>query len=91
MPLPINLKDLLSSHMVVWDRLELQESWNPEETIHSLDQLGTKSVLGRRQVSWLLKLLKVINLRKKIRGYGHRDRTKLMHQVGPKIGAKSFP
>ena len=36
MPLPINIKDLLSGHVVEWDRLEFKEGWNPEETIHTI-------------------------------------------------------
>lgn len=42
MPLPINIQDLLSGHVVEWDRLEFKEGWNPEETIHTMDQVGTK-------------------------------------------------
>lgn len=48
MPLPINIKDLLSGHVVEWDRLEFKEGWNPEETILTMNQVrhqvGTKSV-----------------------------------------------
>ena len=36
MPLPINIQDLLSGHVVEWDRLEFKEGWNPEETIHTI-------------------------------------------------------
>lgn len=36
MPLPININDLLSGHVVEWDRLEFKEGWNPEETIHTI-------------------------------------------------------
>ena len=36
MPLPISIKDLLSGHVVEWDRLEFKEGWNPEETIHTI-------------------------------------------------------
>lgn len=43
MPLPINIKDLLSGHVVEWDRLEFKEGWYSEETIHTMNQVGTKS------------------------------------------------
>lgn len=36
MPLPINIDDLLSGHVVEWDRLEFKEGWNPEAAIKSM-------------------------------------------------------
>lgn len=36
MPLPVNIDDLLSGHVVEWDRLEFKEGWNPEAAIKSM-------------------------------------------------------
>jgi ATP-dependent DNA helicase RecG len=36
MPLPINIKQLLTGHVVEWDRLEFKEGWNPQETIQTI-------------------------------------------------------
>lgn len=36
MPLPVNIDELLTGHVVEWDRLEFKEGWNPEAAIHSM-------------------------------------------------------
>lgn len=36
MALPVNLEQLLSGHVVEWERLEFKQSWNPEAVIHSV-------------------------------------------------------
>ena len=36
MALPINIEELLNGNTIEWDRIELKNSWNPEEIIHTL-------------------------------------------------------
>ena len=36
MKLPINIKDILSSGKVEWERLEFKAGWNPEDVLHAL-------------------------------------------------------
>ena len=36
MPLPVNIDELLTGHVVEWDRLEFKEGWNPEAAIQSM-------------------------------------------------------
>ncbi len=36
MPLPMNIKDLLSGKPVEWERLEFKAGWNPLEVLHTL-------------------------------------------------------
>lgn len=36
MKLPVNIKDLLSSGKIEWERLEFKAGWNPQSVIHTL-------------------------------------------------------
>lgn len=36
MSLPVNINELLSGHIVEWERIEFKKGWNPETTIHSI-------------------------------------------------------
>ena len=36
MKLPINIKDLLASGKIEWERLEFKKGWNPENVLHTL-------------------------------------------------------
>lgn len=36
MPLPVNIDELLSGHVVEWDRLEFKEGWNPEAAVQTM-------------------------------------------------------
>ncbi len=34
--LPINIEELLSGHVIEWERLEFKEGWNDESSLHSI-------------------------------------------------------
>src|SRR5664279_3811445 len=36
MPLPINIKDLITGQTVEWDRIEFKKGWNPEAVLHTM-------------------------------------------------------
>ena len=44
--LPISTDDLLYGHSVEWERLELKEGWNPEETLHTIWAVGPSGPRG---------------------------------------------